>query len=633
MGTPDGPQPDEASPPFAPPQDIPYHGVMRLAVDATDTERRIFRVRQTIPVAGPGPLTLLYPKWLPGYHAPTAPIELLAGLEILAGGARLRWRRDQVEVCAFHLDVPAGIEVIDACFQFVSPTGDRQGDVAVTPSILALRWNTVLLYPAGYFSRGIQVQASVALPDGWAWACALEPGAPEADGGTPGCVAFAPTALDILVDSPLMAGRWVRQVELEPERVRLNLFGDRPELLAFEDDQIAPCRALIAEADQLFRARHYDRYEFLVAVSDQLGGGGVEHQRSSEIVVPADYFTAWAANATKRDVFAHEYVHSWNGKFRRGADSWTPSFDQPIRNSLMWVYEGQTQYWGEVLAARSGLWTAQQARDALALTAAIYDNRPGERWRPMSDTTRDPVIATRQPLPWPSWQRSEDYYAEGKLLWLEVDTLIRELSGDSRSLDDFARRFFGVADGRMTTCTYGFDDVVAALEAVAAHDWAELLTARLESLEQRAPLQGLARGGYRLGYRDHPSDFAALTDAAEGVVDLRFSIGLKVSEEGVLQEVVWESPAFEAGLVASARVLAVDGHAYSAAVLKQAVGATRETQGLALLIERAGACRLAQIRYSGGHRFPHLEPGDGARRRLDEILAPRLRSPQMFTAP
>jgi predicted metalloprotease with PDZ domain len=619
MGEHDKPQPAADQRPIAAPQDIAYPGLIRLAVDATDVERCIFRVRETIPVPGAGPMTLLFPKWLPGYHSPVAPIELLAGLDIRAGGARLAWRRDPVEVYAFHVDVPEGVEIIEASFQFLSPTSDAQGTVAMTDAMLALRWNTVVLYPAGYFSRGVQVEASVTLPEGWAWACALEDAA--TDGAT---TTFAPIALDVLVDSPLLAGRWSRQVDLDDSAtVRLNLFADRPELLEFTPEQVAPHRSLVAQADKLFGGRHFDHFDFLAAVSEQLGGGGVEHQRSCEIVVPADYFAKWEPNTPKRDVFAHEYVHSWNGKFRRGEDSWTPSFERPIRNSLMWVYEGQTQYWGEVLAARSGLWTPQQALDTVARTAALYDNRPGGRWRPMSDTTRDPIIASREPLPWPSWQRSEDYYAEGKLLWLDVDTLLRELSDDARSLDDFAHRFFGRAEGRPTTWTYRFEDVVAALDEVAPHDWTTFLTERLESRETGAPLDGLKRGGYRLVYRDTPSDFAVRTDAETGVLNLRFSVGLTLSSEGVLQEVIWESPAFEAGLVAAAKVLAVNGYTYAPEVMTQAIVEAKESGAVNLLVQRGGRCREVAVRYAGGHRYPHLEAIAGARPRLDEILAPK----------
>jgi predicted metalloprotease with PDZ domain len=613
------PKPVSEPPPIPYPKDEPYPGVILVDVDATDVARCIFQVRQRIPVASPGEMILLYPKWLPGFHSPAAAIELLAGLEIWANNERLAWRRDPVEVHAFHVVIPAGVDALEARFQFLSPTSAAQGTVAVTPVMMAVRWGALLLYPAGYFSRGMQIEASLTLPDHWSCACALEVASREGSRTT-----YGPVPLDVLVDSPALAARWLRTVELdEAGAARLNLVADHPRMLEATEQQLAPHRALIREADAVFGSRHYERYDFLTALSEELGGGGVEHQQSCEIVVPPAYFSSWEANAPKRDVFAHEYVHSWNGKFRRGADSWTPSFERPIRNSLMWVYEGQTQYWGEVLAARSGLWSRQQALDTLARTAAIYDNRPGGRWRALSDTTRDPIIAGRQPLPWASWQRSEDYYSEGQLLWLDVDTLIRERSGDSRSLDDFAQRFFGVADGRTATSTYEFDDVVGVLDGIVAYDWPAFLTERLESRRVGAPLQGLERGGYRLVYRKTPSEFAVATDTANGVTNLRFSVGLAVSTDGTLQEVIWEGPAFKAGLVAGAKLLAVNGQAFAAQELERAITDAEQSGRIELLVQRAKHIGPAVIHYTQGHRYPHLEPAEGVRPRIDEILAPR----------
>jgi len=602
-----------------PPRDTPYPGELQLSVDATDVARGIFRIRQVIPVAEPGPLTLLYPEWLPGYHSPASDIELLGGLEIWADGARLDWRRDPVKVHAFHVETPPDVAALEVTFQFLSPTSQSQGDICVTPAILALRWGAMVLYPAGYFSRQIRVRTTVLLPSDWQWACALE--ADVTDGNQ---ITFRTAPLDVVVDSPLLAGRHFRRIDLDGRGgVWLNLAADFPEQAQATDEQIEPHRAMVREMDALMGSRPFDRFEFLVAVSEELGGGGVEHHGSCEIVAPSSYFTAWDANAAMRDVFAHEYGHAWNGKFRRGADSWTPSFDRPIRNSLMWVYEGMTQYWGEVLAARSGLWTRQQALDNLARTSAIYANRPGGCWRPLSDTTRDPIIVRREPLPWPSWQRSEDYYAEGQLVWLDVDTLIRERTGEARSLDDVARAFFGVADGGAPTLTYEFEDVVAALNDVAPKDWEGFFHKRLEAREVGAPLDGLERGGYRLVYRDTPSDFAVLEDAASSVVNLRFSLGLTVSSDGSLQEVLWESPAYEAELVSGDRLLSVNGRAFSAQALKQAVAEAERSGAVTLFVQHGKRAREVVVSYRGGHRYPHLEPIPGARRRLDEILRPR----------
>jgi predicted metalloprotease with PDZ domain len=614
----DLPQPAPPSPPITPPADIDFPGIIRLSVVATDLARHIFEVTETIP-ARAGAMTLLYPKWLPGYHSPEASIELFAGLVIHAQGEELRWRRDPVEVHAFHIDVPEGATEIEARFQFLSPTSPAQGRIVVTPEMLNLQWNAVLLYPAGYFSRRIMVEASLTLPTGWHYGCALAPSATAGDTTT-----FETVSLDVLVDSPIFAGQHYRRVALDDRgSVHLNIVADAPDLLDATEAQIAPHRAMVAEADALFGARHFDRYEYLLALSDELGEIGVEHHRSCETVSVPGYFTEWEASAPRRDTIAHEYTHSWNGKYRRGADSWTPSFERPIRNSLMWVYEGQTQYWGQVLAARSGLWTRDMAMEALAQTAGSYDIRQGRRWRPMSDTTRDPIIAARAPLPWASWQRSEDYYSEGQLVWLEIDTLLREMSGETRSLDDFAARFFGMDDGSYVTHTYDFADVLQTLEALVPNDWHGFLVDKLERKGSDAPLGGIERGGYRLVYQDQPSGYEAASDALSGQVNLMFSLGVTLSSDGTLQEVMWGGPAFHAGLTAGSSIVAVNERTYAPDVVKRAIVMAKDGAPLSLLVKSGKRHREVAIDYRGGLAYPKLVAIEGARARLDEILAPR----------
>lgn len=604
------------------PEDLPYPGLIRLHVDARDTERGIFRVRETIPVQGAGPLTLLFPEWLPGYHAPQAPIELLAGLKIEAGGQDLRWKRHPVKVHAFAVDVPDGVEALDLTFQFLSPTDSAQGRVVMGPELLMLQWNTVLLYPAGYFARRIDMEASLTLPTDWQCASALP--VSEREGDT---VHFQPVPLDVLVDSPVMAGQHFQRVTLDDHgQVHLNMAADSPELLQATPERIAPHRALIEQADLLFGSRPFDSYDVLFALSEEIDSIGVEHHRSCEAVTIPGYFAAWEESFSRRDTIAHEYIHSWNGKHRRGADSWTPSFDQPIRNSLMWVYEGQTQYWDRVLCARSGLWTRDQALGALALTAATQEVRSGSRWRPMSDTTRDPIITARGALPWSSWQRSEDYYGEGALVWLDVDTRLRELSGDRYSLDDFARAFFGRGDeGNWTTSTYTFDDVVAELQALAPFDWRRFFLDKLEGKQEGAPLAGLERGGYRLVYRPEPSDYWANSEKVAGNLNLTFSVGLTVGDDGKVQEVLWEGPAFQAGLTNGTTLLNVNGRDFSPDVIREAVADTGKASSLRLRLRvRSGKReRDVTIDYADGLRYPHLEPATDGPRRLDDILRAR----------
>jgi len=612
------------SPPEIPaPRDAPFPGAILLAVEATDVTRHIFRVTETIPVQS-GSLTLFYPKWLPGTHSPTGRIDALAGLMVQANGQRMKWVRDAGDVFAFHIDVPPGITKLDLEFQFLSAGDGNEGRIVMTPEMLNLQWSSVILYPAGYFARQITFEPSITLPDGWQFATALEVASTNGAAAT-----FKPVSLETLVDSPVFAGRYVKRVELDASAivpVRLNVFADRPELLEAKPEHLDAHRALVTQANKLFNARHYDRYEFLLAVTDRLGGIGLEHHRSSENVTPLTYFTEWDKNTDVRDLLPHEYTHSWNGKFRRPADLWTANYNVPMRDSLLWVYEGQTQYWGQVLAARAGLWTKDQALDALAEVAALYDKRIGREWKSLEDTTNDPIIAGRRAIPWRSWQRSEDYYSEGQLVWLDVDTLIRERSGGQKSLDDFASAFFGISNGKWVPELYAFDDVVKILNAVQPNNWADFLRQRLESHDPRAPLDGIARGGYNLVYSDTPSDYRKNRESRRKLTDFTFSLGFVVGRESKLTDVLWDGPAYRAGLTVGTQIVAVNSVAYDSDRLKEIVKATKtNSAAIDLLIKNGDRYSTARINHQGGLSYPHLAVRDAndSARLLDQILKPR----------
>jgi predicted metalloprotease with PDZ domain len=606
---------------IAEPQDRPYAGVIRLAVDASDVARHIFRVRETIPVES-GALTLLYPKWGPGNHAPVGRIDSLAGLIIRADGKRVEWTRDTVDTYAFHLTVPAGVRSLDLEFQFLSATDDVQGRIVATPEMLNLQWLSVVLYPAGYFARQITVEPSVQLADEWQFATALEI---ESTAGA--TTAFKQVSLEVLVDSPMFAGRHVKRIDLDasgPVPVRLNVFADRADLLEAKPEYLDAHRALVTQAYRLFNSHHYDHYDFLLALSDRLGFIGLEHHRSSENATVATYFTEWDKNPGTRELLPHEFTHSWNGKFRRPADLWTPNFNVPMRDSLLWVYEGQTQYWGYVLAARSGLVTKQQALDQLAYTAAIFSHRPGREWKSLQDTTNDPIVTARRPIPWRSWQRGEDYYAEGELVWIDADTLIRELSNGQKSLDDFARAFFGVDDGEwLTPKTYTFEDVVAALNAVQPSDWAAFLRARLDN-HDGPPLDGLARGGYRLTYTDTASDYFKKLEAQRKYADFTFSLGFNVGRENKLSDVLWGGRAQAAGLTVGTQLIAVNGEAYEKDRLIALMKAAKtDNAPLEFIVKNGSRYSTVRIDYHDGPRYPHLTRDTNLPARLDEILVAR----------
>jgi predicted metalloprotease with PDZ domain len=504
----------------------------------------------------------------------------------------------------------------------VSPTQTNQGRIVATREMLNLQWEAVLLYPAGYYSSQIRVVPSVKLPKDWRFAAALDGAATSGD-----ATRFAETDLTTLVDSPLFAGKHYRLVELDrgAERpTRLNLFADRPDQLAATTEQLEPHRNLVQQARLLFGSQHFDRYDFLLALTDRMGGIGLEHHRSTEIAVDSVYFTDWSLATSERDVLPHELVHSWNGKFRRPADLWTPSFETPMRGSLLWVYEGLTQYYGVVLAARSGLWSQQDARAALAMTAATYQHRVGRQWRSVADTTNDPILSARRPAPWRSWLRNEDYYSEGLLVWLDADTLIRERTDGRRSLDDFARAFFGIGDGSWAPVTYTLDDVVAALNDVLESDWATFFRERIYEAGAEPPLDGLARGGYRLVFKDERSEFQREAESYGRNADLSYSLGLLFGENGNVTGVQWDGPAFNQGVTVGTQVVAVNGVSYANESLRRAVTtATTAREPIELLLRNGDQYRTIALDYHDGLRFPHLERDETASDRLTDILSPR----------
>ena len=605
------------------PVDRPFPGRVALEVDASDLARRVLHVRETV-TAPAGPLVLLYPQWLPGNHSPTGPIDRVAGIRVEANGQPLAWRRDPANVYALRVTVPAGAPALHVEFDYLSPTSRAVGPPEISRDNLILDWNTVLFYPAGYFARQIPVAARLALPPEWSFATAL-----ETEGPVAATTAFQATDLETLIDSPVYAGRHAARFDLDPggpARVTLNVFADRDEHLKVTPEQLDAHRALVRQAYRLFGARHYRHYDFLYSLSDDVQQKGLEHHQSSENGAPPTLFTDWDANAHERDLLAHEYTHSWNGKFRRPADLWTPNYNVPMQNSLLWVYEGQTMYWGEVLAARAGLRTREQTLDELALIAASYDHQPGRAWRPLQDTTNDAIVNYRRPMSWRDYQRYMDYYTEGALVWLDVDTLIRQKSNGTRSLDDFARQFFGINDGSRTVVTYEFADVVRALNAVQPFDWATFLRERLDGAGRPAPLDGITRGGYRLVYTDSPSAYEKARDASAKVQVLTYSLGAMINtKDGTLQSVSWGSPAFNAKLTEGAQVLAVNGIPYGPEILESALKAAAASHApIELTVKTRDGYVTTPVACDGGPRYPHLERINAdTPALLDAILAPR----------
>ena len=605
----------------------PYPGVIRLEVDATDIDRQIMTVRETVPVT-PGPLTLLYPKFLPGNHAATGPVNTLAGLTITANGQRLEWIRDTVEAWAFHVEVPQGVSEIVLDFQWITPQGDASGRRVMTPSMLNLQWEKALLYPAGHVSTGITVAPSVKLPEGWQYGVALDTASFDA-----GVATFAPTDLYTLIDSPMFAGINYRRFDLDPggqSPVWADVVADTPAMLEKSDDKVALMRALVDQADLLFGSRHFDRYQLLVAVTEELGDIGLEHHRSSENQVATGYFTG-IGTVPYGDlaVIPHEYMHSWNGKYRRPIDSLPPHYNVPTQNSLLWVYEGQTQFWGDVMTARAGFVDKEQALSNFAVIAANLSTQAGRTWRSLQDTTNSALMGPRTGGAYASWSRGSEYYRESSLMiWLDADTLIREETNGRKSLDDFARAFFGPGDGEWAPKPYTFEELVATLNAVHPHDWTTFLRARLDNVDPAADhlLEGITRGGYRLAYVD------SLTEAEKKVqsdwaTNFQYSLGFSLTgTDNSITGVRWGERAFEQRIGAGWKLIAVNDVAATAEILRTAITTAKGgTEPIRLLIRNGSRFRTVAFDYHDGLRYPRLERVAGTPDRLGDILAPRRR--------
>jgi len=601
-------------------------GAITLVADATDLDHHTIRVQEKLPVV-PGPLTLLYPRWIPGWHGPGGNVAQLAGLDVRYGDRSLVWTRDAVDVEAIHVVVPAGVSELTLEFRHLAPINGSGGRVSFSHNIINMDWYSLLLYPAGHDLSALRVRASAKLPAGFEVGTALRPARTR-----DGTIEFGEVSLETLIDSPVFAGRHHRRIDLDPSGaprpVVLHLFAEEPDQLKAGDEQIEAHRELVRQADRLFGARHFGHYDLLLEQSRQIGSIGLEHHESSENGVKPGYFKDWAKGIRARQLLPHEYTHSWNGKFRRPADLWTPNLNVPMRTSLLWVYEGQTEYWGRVLASRAGLVSIEQARDQLARTAAFRSAMPGRAWRSLQDTTADPLLARGGDRAWYDLQRGWDYYDEMALVWLDVDTLIRERSADKHSLDDFARAFFGLEDGRVAPLTYTFDELVAALNGVVSHDWSAMLRDRLDHKGDAGRLlDGLARSGWKLDFDEQESEFAKnARDEDDGGPEqsLYWSVGVVVDKDGKLSTVRWDGPAFRAGLAPGMQIVAVQGLAYKPERLAAAI-VTAKGRGPAieLLVKDGERYVSASIDHHEGLRYPKLVRIPGVPDRLSSIYAPR----------
>ena len=589
-----------------------------LNVDATDAARNVLHNRLTVPVK-PGPLTLFYPKWIPGEHTPTGTIDDVAGLKLSAGGKTIAWRRDDVEMFAFHCDIPPGTTSLDITFDDVC-----QPETTASAKLARIKWNRLLFYPEGMNSDAVNVKASLKLPTGWKFASPL-----PITSDNKGELQFNEVSLTQLVDSPAIIGANFRSLSLTSSGIKheMDLMADTPAALEMKPETLSGVRKLVQEAYALFGARHYRSYQFLVTLSDHGGSEGLEHHESSEDGVGEKAFTDELELLDFGDLIGHEYAHSWNGKYRRPAGLATPDFEQPMKGELLWVYEGLTQYLGRVLPSRSGLWTPEDFHEAIAAVAAEMENQSGREWRPLADTAVAVQLTYPSPRAWMNYRRRVDYYDEGSLIWLEADVLIRSRSNGKLSLDDFCRRFHGGTDTPPAVKPYTFDDVVNTLNEVMPYDWRGFLNERIYAVNPHAPTGGITNGGWKVVFTDKPNTQIRIADHGRKSIDLSFSLGLLLKEEdGTVMDVNPNLAAFKAGLAPGMKILSVNGRGWSSDVLHEAIAASKTSSApIDLVVENGSFTETYRVNYHGGERYPHLERDSTKPDLLDEVIKSRTR--------
>jgi predicted metalloprotease with PDZ domain len=596
---------------------------IRLHVDATEAARRIYHVELTIP-ALPGPMDLFYPKWIPGEHAPVGPIADLAGLKISAGGRTLEWKRDNVEMFAFHVNVPPGANSVNVKLDFLatSDAASISSGGSATSELAVLSWNPLILYPRGRAGDDIPIAAELLLPEKWMFGTALP--VAKASGNL---ISFQPVSLTTLIDSPVVAGAHFRRIELTPGASPahyLEIAADSEESLTVPADLIEKYKRLIKETQAVFGGTHYGEYHFLLALSDQIAHFGLEHHQSSVNQARENYLTDPVSFMVGATLVPHEFVHSWNGKYRRPDGLATRDYEQPMKGDLLWVYEGLTEYYGWVLAVRSGLRTPEQNREFLALDAAMLDNRSGRIWRSLADTAVAAQILYEARSDWESSRRGIDFYDEGMLIWLEADMIIRRLTDGRKSLDDFCRSFYGGASSTPQVKPYTFTDLTTALNAIAPYEWKAFLETRINRTGTiRGPLGGIEQSGYRVIYVDKPSEAERAVERIRQNISMAYSVGLILSADGTIVDVLAEKPAARAGIGPGMRIIAVNGRKFSVDLLRDGIRTAMDSGSLVLQVANGKSETTYNLNYREGEKYPILERTSQAPL-LDEVFKPAL---------
>ena len=592
---------------------------IRLRVDASQAPQKILHVHMEIPVQG-APMTLYYPEWIPGEHMPDGPIIQVAGMKFSGGGKAIAWRRDLVEMFSIHVDVPAGVSLLEADFDFLlsGPATGFSAGASATASLNVLSWNQVLMYPKGLPAKDIVFAPSLRLPPDWKFGTAL----PIAKQGG-GTIEFAAVALNTLVDSPVISGRYYRAIQLTPGQNpshEIDIAADSAAALAMTPETQVELHNLVTEAYALFGARHYRDYHFLLTLSDDVAHFGLEHHESSDDRTAERSLIDDAERIEFATLLPHEYVHSWNGKYRRPAGLATPDYQQPMKDDLLWVYEGLTEYLGEVLTARSGLQTPEQWREDFAGLVAQYENRPGREWRPLQDTADAAPFLYDATNDWSNWRRGTDFYEEGELLWMDVDETLRTITKDKKSIDDFCKVFHGGAGGQPELKTYRFEDVVATLNSVAPYDWAGFLRSRLDGVATKTPNEAIEKSGWKLVYNEQPNTVLEIQEELARHAGFSLTVGFSASDEGTVADVTHGGPAYNAGIGPGMKIVAVNGAQFSPDVMRDAIAAAKNTTApIQLIVANGAQFRTFSVEYHGGLRYPHIERDDSRPDYLGEI--------------
>ena len=595
---------------------------IKIDVDASNAPQRLLHTHMQFPVK-PGPYSLVYPKWIPGEHGPTGPIEDLVGIRVKANGQTIPWQRDSVNIYQFDLTIQPGVSTIDVEAEFISPpeTGGFSSGGSITPQLAVLSWNQFLLYPKGVPSDQLNYQATLKVPNGWRYGTALPI---ESESGNQ--IVFKRSSLTTLIDSPVQTGANFRTVDLLPNGPiphYLHIAADSERATRIPEIEVQHYRNLVQETTTLFGATHYRDYHFLYTLSDHIAHFGLEHHESSDDRTDEEALIDEDHRRVSAGLLPHEFVHSWNGKFRRPAGLATGNYDSPMKGDLLWVYEGLTEYLGEILTPRSALSSTQDFFDSLALEAAALDKESGRTWRPLEDTAVAAQVLYSARNDYNDLRRSVDYYPEGTLIWLDADVTIRTLSHGAKSLDDFCKAWAGGASTPPEVKPYTFDDVVRTLNSVQPYDWAKFLNERLKSTAPHAPLGGIENGGYKLVYTPLRSEYQKTAEGVNKAVGLWYSLGFVAKDGGEVVDVQVDSPAFKAGLAPTAKIIAVNGREFSGSLIRHAVeDAVSATAPIVLIVREGEFYKTLSLDYHGGEKYPHLERDNSKPDLLGPIIAP-----------